>query len=83
MPTASTSIEPKAVLLLHGLCSSSLEVRLFARTLRDHGYHVVTPTLSGYSAPEAEATREKSASDFRRWIEDACAEVDDLATNHD
>jgi carboxylesterase len=80
-PVSSTKIasEGNAVLLLHGLCSSSLEVRLFARTLRDNGYHVVTLVLSGYSAPDAAATRDDTSADFRRWIADACAEVDRLA----
>jgi len=77
-----TSIEStknrRAVLLLHGLCSSSLEVRLFARTLRDHGFHVVTPTLSGYSAPEAGSTAENTVADYRRWIADTCVEIDRL-----
>jgi len=70
------------VLLLHGLCSSSLEIRFFARTLRNHGYHIVTPTLPGYSAPETEVPGRNTAPDFRRWIEDVCAEVDALVTNH-
>ena len=73
----------RAVLLLHGLCSSSLEVRLFARTLREHGFHVVTPTLSGYSASEAAAAGGDSAADHRRWIDDACAEVDRLRATFD
>ena len=67
------------MLLLHGLCSSSLEVRLFARTLREHGFHVVTPTLSGYSALETGAVNDNAAADYRRWIADACAEIDRLA----
>jgi carboxylesterase len=73
----------RAVLLLHGLCSSSLEVRLFARTLRAHGYQVVTPTLRGYTAPEANVQHDDTAPDFRRWIVDACAELDRLAATCD
>jgi carboxylesterase len=68
----------RAVLLLHGLCSSALEVRLFARTLRSHGYHVVTPTLCGYTAPGVDAGQRDVPPDFRRWIDDACAEFDRL-----
>ena len=37
----------QAVVLIHGLCSSSLEVRLFGRALREHGYRVVTPHVPG------------------------------------
>jgi len=72
----------RAVLLLHGLCSSPLEVRLFARTLRGHGYHVVTPVLDGYSAREADPGRSSVPPDFRRWIVDATAEADRLASSH-
>ena len=78
-PDRESSKGGRAVLLLHGLCSSSLEVRLFARTLRDHGFHVFTPTLSGYSATVTGAIRDDSAPDYRRWIADTCMEVDRLA----
>lgn len=70
----------RAVLLLHGLCSSPLEVRLFARTLRSHGFHVVAPILTGYSAWEASPENEAAPPSFTRWIADATAEVDRLAT---
>ena len=72
----------RAVLLLHGLCSSPLEVRLFARTLRSHGFHVVTPILTGYSAREASPDREAAPASFKRWIADAAAEVDHLAATY-
>jgi carboxylesterase len=72
----------RAVLLLHGLCSSPLEVRLFARTLRNHGFHVVTPTIPGYSAREADPGRPLVAPEFRSWIGNAVAEVDRLAAMH-
>ena len=72
----------RAVLLLHGLCSSPLEVRLFARTLRNHGFHVVTPILTGYSAWEASPDREAAPASFKRWIADASAEMDRLAATY-
>lgn len=71
------------MLLLHGLCSSPLEVRLFARTLRGRGFHVETPVLRGYSAKEAEPGGDVVAADFRRWIADAITEVQRLAQAHD
>jgi len=82
MPTLTSPRSNRAVLLLHGLCSSPLEVRLFARTLRGHGFDVVTPLLAGYSAREADPGGETSPADFARWIVDASAEVDRLATTH-
>ena len=82
MPHSNTSRPRGAVLLLHGLCSSALEVRLFARTLRAHGFVVRIPTLSGYSAVEANANRDVTPPNFRRWIEDAVTEFDELRENY-
>jgi carboxylesterase len=72
----------RAVLLVHGLCSSSLEVRLFARTLREHGYHVRVATLPGYRAVDVE-TSPSPVPDYRRWIADARAELDHLRDNYE
>jgi carboxylesterase len=74
----------RAVLLLHGLCSSTLEVRQFARLLRDQGFDVVTPTLRGYSAADSDAAAVEDSGEpnFRRWIADCIAEVDRLAVTH-
>ncbi len=69
-----------AVLLLHGLCSSPLEVRQFARLLRDAGFAVLTPTLAGYTAAEG---GEGSAPDYRRWIAECVNEVDARAGTYD
>ena len=69
--------------MLHGLCSSRLEVRLFARTLQDAGFSVVVPILAGYGAAEAEAPFAPAEPDFRRWIADATAEFDRLAALHE
>ena len=65
------------MLLLHGLCSSPLEVRQFARLLRDQGFTVVTPTLAGYSASDVDAdtAAEVAPADFRRWIADCVVEI--------
>jgi carboxylesterase len=79
MSETMTNKHRRGVLLLHGLCSSTLEVRLFARTLRGHGFHVVTPTLPGYSAEIANAGGDGAVPDFRHWVRDTCAELDRLA----
>ncbi len=73
----------RVVLLLHGLCSSPLEVRQFARLLREQGFVVATLTLAGYTAPEADAAGASTPADYRRWIADCVLEVDRLAALHD
>lgn len=72
----------RAILVLHGLCSSPLEVRLFARTLGNAGFAVTVPALAGYCAAEADPAAAPAAPDYRRWIADATAEVDRLAATH-
>ncbi len=72
----------RAILVLHGLCSSRLEVRLFARTLREAGFAVAIPELPGYSAAEADPSDAPASPDYRRWIADATAQVDHLAATH-
>ena len=53
MPGISEGIElaggPHAALVLHGLCSSPLEVRFVARLLHRAGFTVSMPTIDGYS----------------------------------
>jgi carboxylesterase len=68
--------------MLHGLCSSQLEVRLFARALGAAGFTVTTPVLAGYCAAEADPSEPPTPPDYRRWIADAAAEVDQLAITH-
>ena len=80
---ATAARRSRVVLLLHGLCSSALEVRQFARLLRAQGFVVTTLTLAGYTAPEADAAGAKTPADHRRWIADGVREVDRLAGLHD
>src|SRR4029077_18930491 len=72
----------RAILMLHGLCSSQLEVRLFARALGDAGFTVAVPVLAGYCAAEADPAETLTPPDYRRWIADAAAKVDELAATH-
>lgn len=65
------------VILLHGLCSSSLEVRLFARRLIENGFRVVTPCIPGYSANHADAD-----APYERWVEAVMDETQWLARQH-
>lgn len=69
--------EKPDVFLLHGLCSSSLEVRHLARVLESQGFRVHVPALHGYGAPGADRPTVKP--DYRRWISDCVAEVDRVA----
>lgn len=80
MPYASAPA--RAVILLHGLCSSAREVRLFARTLGDHGYHVVTPLIPGYGLDHGDRDARRR-SRFEHWIETVIFEVDRLLATHD
>jgi carboxylesterase len=64
-----------AVLLLHGLSSSPLELRFLARFLAEEGFVTHTPELRGYSAGTGHETME-------RWIDAAIAEFDRLAARH-
>ncbi|VXC69077.1 conserved hypothetical protein [Burkholderia sp. 8Y] len=64
-----------AVLLLHGLSSSPLELRFLARFLADEGFATHTPELRGYSAGTGHETME-------RWIDAALNEFDALATRY-
>ena len=72
----------RAILMLHGLCSSQLEVRMFARALGVAGFTVSVPVLAGYCAAEADPTEPPARPDYRRWIADAAAEVDRLGVTH-
>ena len=64
-----------AVLLLHGLSSSPLELRFLARLLTDEGFTTHTPELLGYSAGTGHQPMEQ-------WISAAVAEFDKLAAHH-
>lgn len=68
-----------AVVLLHGLCGSALEVRLFGGVLREHGYHVTTPRIPGYGV---ESRRRTPTTGFESWIEAVTAEVQRLHSVH-
>ncbi|SIT41680.1 conserved hypothetical protein [Paraburkholderia piptadeniae] len=64
-----------AVLLLHGLSSSPLELRFLARFLADEGFAAHTPELRGYSAGTAHLPMEQ-------WVSAAVAEFDALAAQY-
>jgi carboxylesterase len=64
-----------AILLLHGLSSSPLEMRFLARTLSREGLTTCAPLLDGYSA----GTRE---SKMEGWIDGAVREFDALAREY-
>jgi carboxylesterase len=60
-----------AVLLLHGLSSSPLEMRFLARALSREGFAAVAPVLDGYTAGRPEQTMET-------WLASAIREFDAL-----
>src|ERR1700741_5085481 len=61
-----------AVLMLHGLSSSPLELRFLARYLNAEGFTACAPVLPGYSAGSEEAAMEA-------WLDAAVREYDALA----
>jgi carboxylesterase len=73
----------RAVLLLHGLCSSPLECLKFGAALREAGFAVHMPTLAGYSAKESGRPHELQSPNHRRWIAEAVREADAIAANCD
>ncbi|MCC8395743.1 alpha/beta fold hydrolase [Paraburkholderia sp. MMS20-SJTR3] len=64
-----------AVLLLHGLSSSPLEMRFLARALYREGYTVIAPTFDGYSAGTTEQRMEA-------WLAAAVSEFDALKAKY-
>ncbi len=64
-----------AVLLLHGLSSSPLEMRFLARYLNGEGFTICSPVLDGYSAGTTEQPMEQ-------WIDAAIAVFDTLAARY-
>lgn len=65
-----------AVLLLHGLSSSPLELRYLARYLEKEGFTVCAPVIDGYSAGTPVEAME-------RWVENAAREFDALAARYE
>ncbi|WP_321887830.1 alpha/beta hydrolase [Paraburkholderia bannensis] len=65
-----------AVLLLHGLSSSPIELRYLARYLQNEGFTVCAPLIEGYSAGSSEQTMEQ-------WVESAAREFDALAARYE
>ncbi|MEI5996117.1 alpha/beta fold hydrolase [Paraburkholderia bengalensis] len=65
-----------AVLMLHGLSSSPLELRYLARFLNDEGFTTSAPMLDGYSA----GSREQS---MERWVDAATEQFDALAQRYE
>jgi carboxylesterase len=74
-PFSPTPSNDHAVLLLHGLSSSPLELRFLARFLTDEGFATHTPELPGYSAGTGHMPMEA-------WISAAVAEFDALAAQY-
>lgn len=65
-----------AVLMLHGLSSSPLELRYLARHLQGEGFTVCAPMIDGYSAGTGSLPMEQ-------WIEAAMREFDALSARYE
>ncbi|MEM5310439.1 alpha/beta fold hydrolase [Paraburkholderia sp. JHI869] len=65
-----------AVLMLHGLSSSPIELRYLARYLQGDGFTVCAPVIDGYSAGTGQLPME-------RWVENAVREFDALAARYE
>jgi carboxylesterase len=64
-----------AVLLVHGLSSSPLEMRFLARALARTGFTTYAPTFDGYSAGSPERKMEA-------WLAAAVGKFDELSQRH-
>ncbi|WP_343654702.1 alpha/beta hydrolase [Paraburkholderia caribensis] len=65
-----------AVLMLHGLSSSPLELRYLARFLNDEGFTTCVPVLNGYTAGSQEQAME-------HWLDAVTREYDALAARYE
>jgi len=65
-----------AVLMLHGLSSSPLELRYLARFLSDESFTTCVPVLNGYTAGSQEQAME-------HWLDAATREYDALAARYE
>lgn len=72
---------PGAVLLLHGLCANPLELAPVAKSLREAGYVVEVPAVSGYGV-SASTGRPLPVPPFEVWLDDATRAFDRLAAQH-
>jgi carboxylesterase len=68
-----------AVLLLHGLTGTAIDVETVARALAEDGYTTSTPLLPGRGTNVAEMDR----LSWEDWMAPVLAEYDDLARTHD
>ncbi|MCS6765435.1 MAG: alpha/beta fold hydrolase [Candidatus Protistobacter heckmanni] len=64
-----------AVMLLHGVCGTHLELMITASWLNRAGFTVVVPFLPGY-------TYGQPSVDYQSWILQACAVYDELRQMH-
>ena len=69
-------------MLLNTLYGSSTELDAFAKALRQHGFHVVSPRFAGYSEPENETAVDSVQPSFLEWIAEAATALDRLAATH-
>lgn len=75
MPDINLVAGEDAVLLLHGLASSPLEMRYLAKQLHQWGYSVRVPHIPGYGYGG-------KATDWHQWHDHAAAVIDDLRREH-
>lgn len=70
-----------AVLLLHGLCSTPLELMHVQAALRSAGHTVAAPLIPGYSFDAS--TFEQHAAPFMQWLASIALEVERLRADHE
>ena len=75
---------PPAVLLLHGLCANPLELAPVAKSLREAGYVVEVPAMSGYgvSALGDQRGQPQPVPPFEHWLAEVEAAYDRLLATH-
>jgi len=82
LPAMEALVERRpAVLLFHGLCANPLELAPVAKSLREVGYVVEVPAMSGYGVSSATG-EQLPVPPFEHWLAEAEAAFDRLAAEH-
>ena len=77
----SPSRASHAVLLLHGLYSSALELQYVGKRLRAAGFAVYTPNLPGYSVTQGKYP--EVAGRWEAWLAEAKRQLEQLLARHE
>lgn len=72
----------RVVVMLHGLRGSSLELRFFARRIRQRGFSVIALAVEGFGSPVLSLSSGAARPRFQCWIAEVATEIDRLAETY-